>query len=54
MVCLLLELRQKIQINNTVELITNGKTGDVVYLVSRGKNQFLQNREMHLGFDLVN
>jgi len=44
----LFDLRQKFQINNAVELVTNG-AGDALYLLSTVATQFLQGREMSRG-----
>ena len=40
-------LRRKFQINSCAELITD-EDGEVLYLVSTGTTQFLQNRELFL------
>ena len=44
------DLRQRVEINNTAELVV-GEEGSPLYLVTKDKNQFLQFRELFLGFD---
>ena len=46
-ICCHQTLRQKMEINNTAELITDG-TGSTLFLASKSRDQFLQFREMLL------
>ena len=46
------ELRQRMEINNTAELVV-GQEGSPLYLVTKDKNQFLQYRELFLRFHQV-
>ena len=42
-------LRSKLSINESAELVPD-ESGEKLFLVSRSRNQFLQHREMFLGF----
>ena len=50
MLLVIKELRQRMEINNTAELVV-GQEGSPLFLVTKDKNQFLQHRELFLGFN---
>ena len=41
--------RKKLSLNNACDLVLAGETGDSLFLSSRARNQFLENRELYLG-----